>query len=256
MFRAGALVIAIVLIGWHWEYFSNWFSRITHVEALGVSFDLSVAENNVDALIEQRKSAYPNLPPPSLPFAQAALARAARVLPALTGAQVLWVDSHPDNNALEIQVLRNLGITVKVAVSTQQALNDLQSQAFDLVISNMRRPGDTQVPLKACPALYSDFPDEDLRAEYAGNLQKFNENEQMRPAAGLSMAEVFATYNPIEFGNHQQPKIIFYTASNGGILIDSCARLVTNRPDILLQSVISALEEIRWTTLVDPGNTQ
>jgi hypothetical protein len=39
--------------------------------------------------------------------------------------------------------------------------------------------------------------------------------------------------------------VILFTAASGGISASACARIVTNRYDVLLQSVIGALEELR-----------
>jgi CheY-like chemotaxis protein len=62
----------------------------------------------------------------------------------LSGRKVLWVDDHPENNALEVQSLNSLGIEVTVAESTADAMRALQGNEFDVVISDMARHDDDQ----------------------------------------------------------------------------------------------------------------
>lgn len=56
--------------------------------------------------------------------------------------KILWVDDQPENNASERKVFENLGMTIRLATSTEQAMNRLFSERFDLVISDMGRPPD------------------------------------------------------------------------------------------------------------------
>lgn len=55
---------------------------------------------------------------------------------------VLWVDDRPANNRYERQALEALGMRVDIATSTQDALERVRNQHFDLVISDMARPPD------------------------------------------------------------------------------------------------------------------
>ena len=57
---------------------------------------------------------------------------------------VLWVDDHPNNNIHERQALEALGINFVLAVSTEEALERLNQQKFDAIISDMGRPLDNQ----------------------------------------------------------------------------------------------------------------
>jgi CheY-like chemotaxis protein len=58
------------------------------------------------------------------------------------GSVVLWVDDHPLNNTYERQSLSALGVSFHEARSTDEALELLKRQNFDLVISDMSRPPD------------------------------------------------------------------------------------------------------------------
>ena len=60
----------------------------------------------------------------------------------LQGRMVLWVDDRPDNNRYERQALEALGLRFALSTSTDDALNQLRHQSFDLIISDMGRPPD------------------------------------------------------------------------------------------------------------------
>ena len=57
-----------------------------------------------------------------------------------TQPKVLWVDDRPQNNVLERQAFEQLGIAVELALSTDEALDALQTDDFDLVVTDMGRP--------------------------------------------------------------------------------------------------------------------
>jgi CheY-like chemotaxis protein len=61
----------------------------------------------------------------------------------LQGARILWVDDRPDNNRFERQALEALGIDIELSLSTEDALDKLRTRPYDLVISDMGRPGDS-----------------------------------------------------------------------------------------------------------------
>ena len=67
------------------------------------------------------------------------LRRAEQVEKVLRGARVLWVDDHPEHNAWERELFRSLGVAIVPVESTRSALACLESEAFDLVISDIRR---------------------------------------------------------------------------------------------------------------------
>jgi DNA-binding NtrC family response regulator len=55
---------------------------------------------------------------------------------------ILWVDDHPENNNYERQAFSELGAKVIIAVSTEEALHELQLQHVDVIISDFERVGD------------------------------------------------------------------------------------------------------------------
>lgn len=54
-------------------------------------------------------------------------------------ARLLWVDDNPSNNAYTYQAFKAMGVQIHEARSTQAALNLLQRQNFDAIISDMGR---------------------------------------------------------------------------------------------------------------------
>jgi len=83
-----------------------------------------------------------------------ALRRAQTIVPALEpGAQVLWVDDHPENNRNERRVLQSLGIFVDEVRSTEEALASLRRASYDLVLSDMARDGDAEAGLRMLSAM-------------------------------------------------------------------------------------------------------
>lgn len=60
----------------------------------------------------------------------------------LASAQVLWVDDQPENNVYERRSMEALAINFAISRSTEDALEKLAVDGFDLVISDMGRPGD------------------------------------------------------------------------------------------------------------------
>jgi CheY-like chemotaxis protein len=242
LLKAVTLAVVVGLIAANWSYFATWLNAVTHLEGPGVKIDRSSATDKIRKISLSKGTEF------NVQFAEAALVRAEAVLPALRGARVLWVDRTPTNNVLEQGVLEDIGIRVQLALTTKDALA-LSPQGFDLVISNITRPGDITTPLKRCGAAYFDFPSDDLRTSYGGDLGQFNAQIRANPPEGFAMAEEFAQQFPVQFGDIQVPRIIFYTLVSG-VAASQCARIITNRADVLLQSVVSPLEELRWKELV------
>lgn len=79
--------------------------------------------------------------------------RATVVQRALQGARVLWIDDEPDGNALESSTLRAFGVEVRTALSGEEAKRVLRSERFDLVVSDISRPGESLAGIKDLPLL-------------------------------------------------------------------------------------------------------
>lgn len=60
----------------------------------------------------------------------------------LNNASILWVDDKPTNNTYEQHALAALGIQITNSVSTEDALQQLSQEKYDVIISDMGRPPD------------------------------------------------------------------------------------------------------------------
>ncbi|MEW1805488.1 response regulator [Pseudarthrobacter sp. NPDC080039] len=60
----------------------------------------------------------------------------------ITRSAVLWVDDRPEGNLYERKALEAMGVRVELARSTSEALQQAKHRAYDLIISDMGRPGD------------------------------------------------------------------------------------------------------------------
>lgn len=59
-------------------------------------------------------------------------------------AKVLWVDDRPSNNINERRALEAFGVDFTICTSTADALSEMEHQKFDVIISDMGRPPDSQ----------------------------------------------------------------------------------------------------------------
>lgn len=85
--------------------------------------------------------------------------RATVVQRALQGARILWIDDEPDGNALERATLGTFGVVVRTALSGEEAKRVLRGERFDLVISDISRPGESLAGIKDLPLLRLIAPD-------------------------------------------------------------------------------------------------
>lgn len=67
-----------------------------------------------------------------------------RVIRRASQSTILWVDDRPDNNVYERKALEALGVSFVLATSTDEALDKIKKQKFDVIISDMSRPPDRQ----------------------------------------------------------------------------------------------------------------
>ena len=57
----------------------------------------------------------------------------------LSNRSILWIDDNPLNNLYEQNLFKQLGADITLATSTAQALQDLDQNAYDLLISDIHR---------------------------------------------------------------------------------------------------------------------
>lgn len=68
--------------------------------------------------------------------------RAQRSAALTTGARLLWIDEHPDNNTVEIRLFKRLGVVIDLATSDAEATTRLAEHVYDVVLSSWTRAGD------------------------------------------------------------------------------------------------------------------
>ena len=84
--------------------------------------------------------------------------RASRHLGLLQKAKILWVDDQPENNFNEIKMLHQLRSDVETARSTEEALEMLEKQTFDIVLSDLKRGDDAAAGLAMLDRLKTTRP--------------------------------------------------------------------------------------------------
>jgi hypothetical protein len=240
------LIMAFAYVALRWSDLSGWLSSITHGEVFGIKFDREAAKQKVEELASEKISLA------GRDFAQGAIARAERVGSAVAGAHVLWLDTNVENNLTERQVLEAMGISVQRALSVadakvlaEQAVSN--QEPYDLIISNVDK-NPSRDALTKCPVSFSQMP---YGESTSGTLADYNVSQNNAPRQGFAFAEWLATNETTKnaYMEPQRSKLVFYSGSTGGIATTICARIITNYADILLQNVVSALEESRWAML-------
>jgi CheY-like chemotaxis protein len=97
--------------------------------------ELSFAEQLLDKAAASSEASAP----PSASQRRAAVSRLEHAAEILQDGRILWVDDQPEWNMPLVQLFQQLGMIVDTAVSTDEALRDLQRWSYDLVITDMRR---------------------------------------------------------------------------------------------------------------------
>jgi hypothetical protein len=71
-------------------------------------------------------------------------------------------------------------------------------------------------------------------------LARFNADSNLHSAAGFGLADTILA----DWGNDDSaPQIIFFTAENARVARPLCGYRITNRGDVLLNSIVSILEQ-------------
>jgi CheY-like chemotaxis protein len=115
---------------------NNVLPRLTGAKGPGFEFSFAAAANQLDEAIARSNVTV------SQGDRRGALGRAERHINILQGTRILWVDDRPEDNRRERKLLHSLGITIDLAVDTNEALARLARAEYDLVITDMERDGD------------------------------------------------------------------------------------------------------------------
>lgn len=71
---------------------------------------------------------------------------------------ILWIDSEPANDFIELQSLQSLGIGHHTALTSQEATNVLARQRIDLIVTDSNREGNPATGLNYCRQLLQTHP--------------------------------------------------------------------------------------------------
>ena len=133
--------------------FKLFFEQLGEFSLKGAGFEASAKRRQAEAAAALGAATASRPEQDSTPEAQALEARTAaeivsevtpRMIRRAERATVLWVDDRPENNVYERRSLEALGVTFALAKSTDEALQMVARQKFDVIISDMGRPPDAQ----------------------------------------------------------------------------------------------------------------
>jgi CheY-like chemotaxis protein len=128
----GILILLIILSVYRKDV-RRLLPRVSSFELLGLKLSLIDLKTWAEAANQQRSG---NVTDKQL---RAALDRAQATGLVFQGAQVLWVDDHPENNSWERRALRGLGARLDIALSNEEARYRLKRGDYDLVLSDLGR---------------------------------------------------------------------------------------------------------------------
>ncbi|WP_156944622.1 hypothetical protein [Bradyrhizobium sp. Ec3.3] len=262
----------VVLIGWALhdrDFVEDWLFSLSGGELFGFKFQretIDQATNDLQRLAKSSEDSFDEK------LAQVAIVRASRVAPAIVESRILWVDdgwskskpNNPFNNTI-VGILEKLKISVVTASSTKEATDAMQITPFDIIISNVWRPADTENlkrPLSMCKVHYFDFPNSEEANKFIKPvdvvlsgyerareiaLTEFNKEANAHAAAGFVLAEsIFAAPST----DRIRPNVILFAAATARVARSLCDYTITNRGDVLLNAVVSALEKKHANLLV------
>jgi CheY-like chemotaxis protein len=140
------LLILILVMLFYRPIRDDLLPSLTSLKAGGV--ELSFVKDSIDAALELAEKSPQWKVAVSSKDKEQALKRARKHLQVFHDAQFLWVDDHRENNLNEQLMFRQLKVKIQIAESTDDALNILKNNHFDLVISDMGRGDETTAGLK------------------------------------------------------------------------------------------------------------
>ena len=137
---------------------SQFFSRLSEMSFKGAGFEWSAkvaqAAANIEAASVSKGATTEGTPAGQPPTRKGDSSHSLQALasPAMSrnlqGRTVVWVDDKPHGNFYEARALRALGVEVIQVETTASALDLLERQPADLVISDLKRGDDPEAGLK------------------------------------------------------------------------------------------------------------
>lgn len=120
--------------------------KLAGIKAMGV--ELSFITKSIDAaldLAEKNRKWKVDVP---LSAKDLVLKRAREHLKIFENAKILWVDDNPNNNANELRMFIQLKMIVEFVTSTEEALEKLRTNRYDLILSDMLRAREADAGIK------------------------------------------------------------------------------------------------------------
>ena len=133
--------LAVCLLVMFRTRLADLFTRLGAVEAMGIK--LVCMRESIEAALDLAEKApqwQVHVPPEDK---RRVLDRARSQYRLIKGAQFLWVDDRPENNVNERRMFRQLDVDIDTVTDNHKALTALEAAAYDLVISDIARPGQT-----------------------------------------------------------------------------------------------------------------
>jgi CheY-like chemotaxis protein len=135
-FLLGLVLIILFYRPLRYELLPN----LSGFKAMGVEF--SFVQESIEAAIELAEKSPKWKVEISRADKERALSRARNHLSVFKGAQILWVDDHPENNLNERRMLRQLNTEIDMVTNSEEALRILDNAKYDVVLSDMARGQD------------------------------------------------------------------------------------------------------------------
>ncbi|HET6232508.1 MAG TPA: hypothetical protein VFE05_20700 [Longimicrobiaceae bacterium] len=146
-----ALAVAVLMNLW-----TRIVDALPRVKTLKVAgLELELASSELAGALSARSGLSPQV---SARMAASVLRRAAVAGDALRGAYVLYVDDDLAANRREIEALRALGAAVHAVATTKSAVACVALNEYDLVVTDMTRPGDATAGLALAAAVEARRP--------------------------------------------------------------------------------------------------
>lgn len=129
--------IAVIWITWYLypKLKKDLFPRIGKISGYGLEIQLMAA--NVAEVYKSKKESIPS----TLLLADVG-ERLLRIREKIQGQSIIWVDSHPQNNAAEIELLKNLGVNVESVKTHAEGIAKINTISPAITISSWSKAND------------------------------------------------------------------------------------------------------------------
>ena len=111
--------------------------KLSRFSGLGIELDFDVVHKSIDAALELAEKSEKWHVEVSEEEKTRVIERAKRHFTIFNGAQILWLDDHPENNVNERRMFRQLHMDVDTATTVEQALSMLNASNYDVILSDM-----------------------------------------------------------------------------------------------------------------------